>query len=79
VRAAPAFAGLYVPRADFDVYAAVGVCGRSRLRVNFGGAPFRWKEGNGWAWRVEGHVGRLAGGPGGEAEGLPSYAQASNT
>jgi hypothetical protein len=72
-----AFFGLYVPRTAFDVFAAVGVCGRNKLQVNFGAVPFRWKEGNEWAWRVEGHVGRLDG-PSGSGEALPTYAEASS-
>lgn len=55
-----AFGGTYLPRTQFDVYAAIGVEGECDFEVNFGGEPFRWKEGNEWAWRVEGHVGRLS-------------------
>jgi Ran-binding protein 9/10 len=78
VRLPSAFAGVYLPRASYDVYAVVGVCGANDFEVNFGGAPFRWKEGNEWAWRVEGHVGRLSGPPGaaGGSDGLPTYAEA---
>lgn len=67
-----AFSGLYVPRANYDVYAAIGVEGACEFEVNFGGDVFRWKEGNEWAWRVEGHVGKMAGGPSGGEE-LPEY------
>jgi hypothetical protein len=68
-----AFSGLYVPQSEFDVFAAIGVCGRNTLEVNFGATLFRWKEGNEWAWRVEGHVGRLSGPSGGPGDELPSY------
>lgn len=75
VRLPDAFAGVYVPRQRYDVYAALGVEGANELEVNFGAELFRWKEGNEWAWRVEGHVGRLGGGSGGGDEELPSYAE----
>ncbi|KAI0079522.1 hypothetical protein K474DRAFT_1659127 [Panus rudis PR-1116 ss-1] len=68
-----AFSGAYVPRMDYDVYAAIGVEGACEFDVNFGGGLFKWKEGNEWAWRVEGHVGKLAGGPSGLDDELPSY------
>ncbi|KAI8978739.1 hypothetical protein BD414DRAFT_494239 [Trametes punicea] len=68
-----AFTGAYLPRAAYDVYAAVGVEGACAFEVNFGGDVFRWKEGNEWAWRVEGHVGTLAGGSGEGNDELPSY------
>jgi Ran-binding protein 9/10 len=74
-----AFAGVYLPRVQFDVYAAIGVSGANALDVNFGGELFRWKEGNEWAWRLEGHVGRLsgpAGAGGGADDELPTYAEA---
>jgi Ran-binding protein 9/10 len=66
-----------MPRREFDIYAAIGVCGRNLLQVNFGAAPFRWKEGNEWAWRVEGHVAQLEG-PSGMKGGdeLPTYSEA---
>ncbi|OCB89094.1 hypothetical protein A7U60_g3778 [Sanghuangporus baumii] len=73
-----AFLGVYLPRTQYDVYAAIGVGGPgvNRLRVNFGGDDeeylFKWKPGREWAWRIEGHVGRMAGG-GNEDEELPSY------
>ena len=73
-----AFRGVYLPRTQYDVYAAIGIGGPgvNRLRVNFGGDDeeylFKWKPGRESAWRVEGHVGRLAGG-GNEDEELPSY------
>lgn len=65
-----AFSGLYVPRTAHDVYAAIGVFGDTSLAVNFGAAPFRWKEANEWRWRVEGHVGRLSG-PGPSSSSMP--------
>ncbi|CDO69865.1 hypothetical protein BN946_scf184884.g24 [Trametes cinnabarina] len=71
-----AFTGVYLPRPQHDVYAAIGVEGACELEVNFGGDVFRWKEGNEWAWRVEGHVGTLAGGPSGTEDELPSYEEA---
>ncbi|KAH9949807.1 hypothetical protein B0H21DRAFT_687888 [Amylocystis lapponica] len=74
VRLPDACAGVYVPRAAHDVYAALGVSGACAAEVNFGGALFRWKEGNEWAWRVEGHVGRMDGG--GEEDALPAYEEA---
>ncbi|THH31190.1 hypothetical protein EUX98_g3015 [Antrodiella citrinella] len=74
-----AFTGVYVPRAKHDVYAAIGVEGQCEFDVNFGGSLFKWKEGNDWAWRVEGHVGRLNGGWGGDDAELPSYDQARSS
>ena len=59
-RLADAFGGVYTPRARYDVYAAIGVEGECEFQVNFGGELFKWKEGNEWAWRPEGHVGRLS-------------------
>lgn len=60
IRLPPAFFGLYAPRHEFDVYAAIGAEGSNNFEVNFGGEPFRWKEASEWQWRSEGHVGRLA-------------------
>ncbi|KAG5648778.1 hypothetical protein DXG03_000127 [Asterophora parasitica] len=75
-----AFVGVYLPRAKHDVYAAIGVSGAVEVKVNFGGELFRWKEGNEWAWRVEGHVGKLGGTVMGvDAEDLPSYYEASGS
>jgi hypothetical protein len=72
-----AFTGIYMPRHNYDVFAAIGVSGICDLEVNFGGEFFRWQEGNEWAWRIEGHVGgNLVGGSGrgGDIdEELPSY------
>ncbi|KJA17175.1 hypothetical protein HYPSUDRAFT_46700 [Hypholoma sublateritium FD-334 SS-4] len=73
VRLAPAFTGIYMPRQNQDVYAAVGVEGCCDFQVNFGGELFRWKEGNEWAWRVEGHVGRLSNAPNVTGDELPVY------
>ena len=67
-----AFSGLYVPRTNYDVYAAIGIEAACEFEVNFGGDVFRRKEGNEWAWRVEGHVGRMEGGSS-AAEELPTY------
>ncbi|KAI0786168.1 hypothetical protein C8Q75DRAFT_772527 [Abortiporus biennis] len=72
MRLPDAFSGVYVPRTKYDVYAAIGVEGSCNFEVNFGGDVFRWKEGNEWAWRVEGHVGKMAGTSGGFDE-LPTY------
>jgi hypothetical protein len=71
-----AFPGLYLPRGAQDVYAALGVYGACDFEVNFGTAPFAWKEANEWAWRVEGHVGRAIGAApaaGPSDEDLPAY------
>lgn len=72
-----AFSGIYLPRHKYDVFAAIGVEGECDFDVNFGGVSFRWKQGNEWVWKIEGHVGGdIAGGPGlGEdiEEELPAY------
>ena len=73
IRLPPAFSGIYLPRQKHDVFAAIGVEGRSDFLVNFGADIFTWKEGNEWAWRVDGHVGRIAGGPSGADDELPAY------
>ena len=75
LRLPPAFSGVYLPRHTLDVYAAIGVEGRNSFEVNFGADLFRWKEGNEWAWRVEGHVGRLTGSSGAVDDELPSYSR----
>ncbi|KAI0313000.1 hypothetical protein OF83DRAFT_1176092 [Amylostereum chailletii] len=75
-RLTDAFKGIYVPRIAQDVYAAIGVDGENELEVNFGSAGFVWKEGNDWAWRVEGHVGQMIGAQGSGSAGddqLPAY------
>lgn len=81
IRLPNAFTGVYLPRAQQDVYAAVGVSGAVRINVNFGGDYFRWLEGNEWSWRVEGQVGGNLGAAieGAEAEDLPSYREASSS
>lgn len=76
LRLPDAFGGVYVPRTQYDVYAAIGIEGICEFEVNFGGDVFRWKEGNEWGWRVEGHVGRLSGTSGGFSDQLPSYEEA---
>ena len=78
MRLQDAFVGVYVPRTKYDVYAAIGVEGSCEVDVNFGGELFRWKEANEWAWRVEGHVGRLSASSGGMGDELPSYAEVRN-
>ncbi|KAJ3568145.1 hypothetical protein NP233_g5900 [Leucocoprinus birnbaumii] len=77
-RLANAFSGIYLPRHNYDVFAAIGVEGQCDFEVNFGGDYFRWKEANEWAWKIEGHVGgNIAGGSGlggGDVdEELPAY------
>lgn len=73
-RLSNAFRGVYVPRENYDVYAAIGVEGDNDFEVNFGADPFEWKEANDWSWRIEGHVGNFAGPSGGED--LPPYQEA---
>jgi Ran-binding protein 9/10 len=71
-----AFIGKYLPtrhgETGYDVHAAIGVSGRTEVRVNFGVEPFVWKEANMPQWRVECHVGRLGGTSDVEDE-LPAY------
>jgi Ran-binding protein 9/10 len=75
-----AFTGVYVPRQKHDVYAAIGVEEDNDLEVNFGTEVFRWKEGNDWAWKVEGHVGSMTGpSHGDEDEPPPSYGESAST
>ncbi len=71
-----AFGGVYLPRTQYDVYAAIGVEGACEFEVNFGSDLFKWKEGNEWAWRVEGHVGRLSGTSATFKDELPTYEEA---
>ncbi|KAF9526037.1 endosome protein [Crepidotus variabilis] len=73
VRLPDAFQGIYLPRQEHDVFAAIGVEGECEFEVNFGGDVFRWKEANEWAWRVEGHVGKTNGSSQGGDDELPSY------
>lgn len=72
-----AFYGLYLPRHEYDVFAAVGVSGECDFDINFGGASFVWKQGNEWAWKVEGHVNgniaELPGLGGNHEQDLPAY------
>ena len=72
-RLPPAFSGIYLPRQSHDVFAAIGVEGRCDLQVNFGANLFSWQEGNEWAWRVDGHVGKISGGPSDADDELPTY------
>jgi Ran-binding protein 9/10 len=69
-----AFTGIYMPRHEFDVFAAIGVEGECEFEVNFGADVFRWKEGNEWAWRSEGHVGKIVGTSRDYDNELPAYA-----
>ena len=71
-----AFSGIYIPQDKYDVYVAIGVLGKDQFRVNFGTDTFKWREGNDWAWKVEGHVGNFAGSPGGDAGELPNRQEA---
>ena len=71
-----AFSGVYIPRDEYDVYAAIGVVGKNQFRVNFGTDMFKWREGNGWAWKVEGHLGDFTGSSGGDEGELPSRQEA---
>ena len=70
-----AFTGIYMPRRNHDVYAAIGVEGRNEIEVNFGSSLFAWKEGNDFAWHVDGHVGQMAGNGPSDEEELPTYAE----
>ena len=72
-----AFGGVYLPRGKYDVYAAIGVEGENEFEVNFGTKPFVWKEGNGPAWKVEGHVGVMSSRSDGGGERLPSYQESA--
>jgi hypothetical protein len=72
-----AFVGIYMPRVDHDVYAAIGLEGANEVEVNFGQEGFRWGEGNDVAWWVGGHVGYMVGSGPGQDERLPSYSEAT--
>ncbi|KAF8581039.1 hypothetical protein K439DRAFT_1414762 [Ramaria rubella] len=76
-----AFIGEYLPsRYDdpgYDVYAAIGVSGRTEVVVNFGVEPFKWKEANLPQWRVENHVGKLGGSTHSTRDELPAYTSSS--
>ncbi|KAF4577299.1 hypothetical protein EYR40_009342 [Pleurotus pulmonarius] len=79
-RLADAFTGIYLPRHNHDVFAAIGVEGRNDFEVNFGAELFRWKEGNEWAWLTEGSVGgQMSGGPSDAGDELPSYNDANSS
>ncbi|KAI0276463.1 hypothetical protein BGY98DRAFT_919345 [Russula aff. rugulosa BPL654] len=73
IRLSNAFVGIYMPRVDHDVYAAIGFEGANDVEVNFGSSDFLWREGNDVAWRVNGHVGYMVGSGPGQDERLPSY------
>ncbi|TFK24895.1 endosome protein [Coprinopsis marcescibilis] len=73
IRLPNAFSGIYLPRHQYDVFAAIGVEGACEFEVNFGGDMVRWKEGNEWAWRVEGHVGKIVGTSSDFDPELPAY------
>ena len=73
-----AFTGIYLPRVDHDVYAAIGLDGANEIEVNFGSSVFQWYEGNDVAWRVDGHVGYIVGSGPGQDEKLPSYSEATS-
>lgn len=79
VRLPAAFTGLYLPRQSFDVFAAIGVEGRNEVQVNFGVDLFRWKEGNTWEWKSEGHVGKMVGSSSAHDEDLPMYGDTTGT
>ncbi|KAF8650328.1 hypothetical protein AX16_005290 [Volvariella volvacea WC 439] len=70
-RLPPAFTGIYMPRNKYDVFAAIGIQGETSLEVNFGAESFVWKEGNEWAWKVEGHLGKMA-----PPQAPPSFSEA---
>ncbi|KAI4527304.1 hypothetical protein K525DRAFT_285251 [Schizophyllum commune Loenen D] len=69
----PAFSGIFMPKHNYDVFAAVGVEGACDVEVNFGGDVFMWKPANEWAWRVEGSAGNIAGPSIEHGDVLPSY------
>jgi hypothetical protein len=72
-----AFVGIYMPRVNHDVYAAIGLEGANEVEVNFGSTGFWWREGNDVAWRVDKHVGHMVGSGPGQDEWLPSYSEAT--
>jgi Ran-binding protein 9/10 len=73
-----AFTGIYMPRVDYDVYAAIGLDGANEIDVNFGTSDFYWYDGNDAAWRVGGHVGYMVETGPGQDERLPSYSEATS-
>jgi len=79
-----AFFGAYLPTSievpGPDVYAAIGVCGRTEVDVNFGTDIFKWKEGNTEEWRVANHIGNLGGRSDARAdEAPPTYEESSSS
>ncbi|KAJ7600124.1 hypothetical protein C8J56DRAFT_879858 [Mycena floridula] len=48
-----AFTGIFLPHFKHDLFAAIGICGKASLEINFGAEKFMWSEGNGSAWRLE--------------------------
>ncbi|KAK0188495.1 hypothetical protein F5146DRAFT_1140011 [Armillaria mellea] len=77
IRLPNAFNGIYLPRHQYDVFAAIGVEGACDFEVNFGGELVKWPEGNEWQWKLDGIIGRLGypGGGNGLDEELPSYSR----
>lgn len=59
-------------RDGVDVLVAIGVSGQTKVRVNFGSWKFCWKEGNFDEWKIERHIGVLAGDRHDDEE-LPGY------
>ncbi|KAF8523286.1 endosome protein [Hysterangium stoloniferum] len=72
-----AFIGVYLPpRPDLprhDVFAAVGVSGRTEVHVNFGRRLFMWKPANESCWKLDNHIGILPGHKRPDDELLPAY------
>ncbi|PBK69071.1 hypothetical protein ARMSODRAFT_957385 [Armillaria solidipes] len=77
IRLPNAFTGIYLPRHQYDVFAAIGVEGVCDFEVNFGGELVKWPEGNEWQWKLDGIIGRLGypGSGNGLDEELPSYSR----
>ncbi|KAK0466795.1 uncharacterized protein EV420DRAFT_1505414 [Desarmillaria tabescens] len=77
IRLPNAFTGIYLPRQNYDVFAAIGVEGVCDFEVNFGGELVKWPEGNEWQWKLDGIIGRLGypGSGNGLDEELPSYSR----
>jgi Ran-binding protein 9/10 len=48
--------GTDVVQGRYDVFAAIGVQGKSQFEVNFGSKAFAWREGNRPEWRLENHI-----------------------
>ncbi|KAJ7600128.1 hypothetical protein C8J56DRAFT_1019466 [Mycena floridula] len=49
-----AFTDIFLPHSTYDLFAAIGICDKASIKINFGAEEFMWSEGNGWAWSVEG-------------------------